>query len=143
MRVLIVEDDLTIANFLVKGFKEAGFAVDHAADGETGAHMAATVPYDAAIVDLMLPKLDGLSLIQRLRDQRVRTPVIILSARHTVDDRVKGLESGGDDYLTKPFAFPELLARVQALIRRATGASSSTHLTVGDLTLDLLSRRAA
>ncbi len=109
MRVLIVEDDLTIAEFVVKGFKEGGFAVDHAADGETGAHLASTVPYDVAIVDLMLPKLDGLSLIQRLRDQRIRTPVLILSARHTVDDRVKGLESGGDDYLTKPFAFAELL----------------------------------
>jgi two-component system OmpR family response regulator len=141
MRVLIVEDDMTIAGFLVKGFKEAGFAVDHAADGEAGAMMAATVPYDAAIVDLMLPKLDGLSLIQRLRDQRVRTPVIILSARHTVDDRVKGLESGGDDYLTKPFAFSELLARVQALIRRSTGAVEATRLAVGDLSMDLIARR--
>jgi two-component system OmpR family response regulator len=139
--VLIVEDDMTIAGFLVKGFKEAGYAVDHAADGEAGAVMAATVPYDDAIVDLMLPKLDGLSLIQRLRDQRVRTPVIILSARHTVDDRVKGLESGGDDYLTKPFAFSELLARVQALIRRSTGAVEATRLVVGDLTMDLIARR--
>ena len=141
MRVLIVEDDLTIANFLVKGFKEGGFAVDHAADGETGAHMASTVPYDVAIVDLMLPKLDGLSLIQRLRDQRIRTPVIILSAKHTVDDRVKGLESGGDDYLTKPFAFSELFARVQALIRRSSGAAEATRLVVGDLVMDLIARR--
>ena len=141
MRVLIVEDDLTIANFLVKGFKEGGFAVDHAADGETGAHMASTVPYDVAIVDLMLPKLDGLSLIQRLRDQRIRTPVIILSAKHTVDDRVKGLESGGDDYLTKPFAFSELFARVQALIRRSSGAADPTRLVVGDLIMDLIARR--
>src|SRR6476661_7641829 len=140
MRVLIVEDDLTIANFLVKGFKEGGFAVDHAADGETGAELAATVPYDAAVVDLMLPKLDGLSLIQRLRDRRIRTPVIILSARHTVDDRVKGLESGGDDYLTKPFAFSELLARVQALIRRSSQSVEPTRLTSGSLTLDLLTR---
>src|SRR3954469_16825661 len=142
MRVLIVEDDLTIAAFLVKGFKESGFAVDHAPDGEAGAHLALSVPYDVAIVDLMLPKLDGLSLIQRMRDHRIRTPVIILSAKHTVDDRVRGLESGGDDYLTKPFAFSELLARVQALIRRATGAPAATALTVGDLTLDLMSRRA-
>jgi two-component system, OmpR family, response regulator len=141
MRVLIVEDDLTIANFLIKGFKEGGFAVDHAADGEIGAHMASTVPYDVAIVDLMLPKLDGLSLIQRLRDQRIRTPVIILSAKHTVDDRVKGLESGGDDYLTKPFAFSELFARVQALIRRSSGAADATRLVVGDLTMDLIARR--
>jgi two-component system OmpR family response regulator len=141
MRVLIVEDDLTIANFLVKGFKEGGFAVDTAADGETGAHMASTVPYDVAIVDLMLPKLDGLSLIQRLRDQRIRTPVIILSAKHTVDDRVKGLESGGDDYLTKPFAFSELFARVQALIRRSSGAADATRLLVGDLVMDLIDGR--
>jgi two-component system OmpR family response regulator len=141
MRALLVEDDLTIANFVIKGLKEAGFAVDHAADGELGAHMAETVPYDVAIVDLMLPKLDGLSLIHRLRDRRIRTPVIILSARHTVDDRVKGLESGGDDYLTKPFAFSELLARVQALIRRTTGAAETTRLVVGELTLDLIARR--
>jgi two-component system OmpR family response regulator len=143
MRVLIVEDDLTIARFLMKGFQEAGFAVDHAADGEAGAHLATTEPYDVAIVDLMLPKLDGLSLIQRLRDQKIRTPVIILSARHSVDDRVKGLEAGGDDYLTKPFAFSELLARVQALVRRASGATEATRLTVGDLTMDLMTRRVA
>jgi two-component system OmpR family response regulator len=141
MRVLIVEDDPTIAAFLTKGFREAGFAVDHAADGETGAHMAETVPYDVAIVDLMLPRLDGLSLIQRLRDQRISTPVIILSARHPVDDRVRGLESGGDDYLTKPFAFSELLARVQALLRRTSGAAETTRLVVGDLSLDLVTRR--
>lgn len=141
MRVLIVEDDPTIAAFLVKGFREAGFAVDQAADGEAGAHLAESVPYDVAIIDLMLPKLDGLSLIQRLRDQRLTTPVIILSARHSVDDRVRGLESGGDDYLTKPFAFSELLARVQALLRRASGAAETTRLVVGDLTMDLISRR--
>jgi two-component system, OmpR family, response regulator len=141
MRILIVEDDLTIAGFLIKGLREAGFAVDHAADGEAGAQLAITEPYDVAIVDLMLPKLDGLSLIQRLREQKVRTAVIILSARHSVDDRVKGLESGGDDYLTKPFAFAELLARVQALIRRTTGTPDSTRLVVGDLIMDLISRR--
>ena len=141
MRVLIVEDDMTIAGFLVKGFREAGFAVDHAADGEAGLHLASTEPYDVAIVDLMLPKVDGLTLIQRLREQKVRTPVIILSARHTVDDRVKGLETGGDDYLTKPFAFSELLARVQALLRRATSAGETTRLVVGDLVMDLVSRR--
>ena len=111
---LIVEDDLTIAGFLMQGFKEAGFAVDHAADGETVLHLSTTEPYDVAVVDLMLPRLDGLTLIQRMRAE-VRTPVLILSARHSVDDRVKGLQTGGDDYLTKPFAFPELLARVQAL----------------------------
>ena len=141
MRVLIVEDDLTIAGFLMKGFKEAGFAVDHAAEGETGLHLATSEPYDVAIVDLMLPRLDGLSLIQRMRERKIRTPVIILSAKHSVDDRVKGLQTGGDDYLTKPFAFSELLARVQALIRRATGTTDSNRLVVGDLTLDLITRK--
>jgi two-component system OmpR family response regulator len=142
MRALIVEDDLTIADFVARGLRESGFAVDHAADGESGLHLATTSPYDVAVIDVMLPKLDGLSLIQGMRRRQVTTPVLILSAKHTVDDRVKGLETGGDDYLTKPFAFAELLARVQALIRRATGAPASTHLTVGDLTLDLMSRRA-
>ena len=141
MRVLIVEDDLTIAGFLMKGFKEAGFAVDHAAEGETGLHLATSEPYDVAIVDLMLPRLDGLSLIQRMRERKIRTPVIILSAKHSVDDRVKGLQTGGDDYLTKPFAFDEFLARVQALIRRATGTTDSNRLVVGDLTLDLITRK--
>ena len=142
MRALIVEDDLTIAEFVARGLRESGFAVDHAADGESSLHLATTEQYDVAVIDVMLPKLDGLSLIQAMRRRQVTTPVLILSAKHTVDDRVKGLETGGDDYLTKPFAFPELLARVQALIRRATGAPASTHLTVGDLTLDLMSRRA-
>jgi two-component system OmpR family response regulator len=142
MRALIVEDDQIIAAFLAKGLREAGFAVDHAPDGAAGAHLATTVPYDVAVVDLMLPKLDGLGLIQRLRGQGIRTPVLILSAKHSVDDRVRGLEAGGDDYLTKPFAFAELLARVQALIRRATAAPSATALVVGDLHLDLLTRRA-
>ena len=141
MRVLIIEDDLTIAGFLMKGFKEAGFAVDHAAEGESGLHLATTEPYNVAIVDLMLPRLDGLSVIQRMRERKIRTPVIILSAKHSVDDRVKGLQIGGDDYLTKPFAFSELLARVHALIRRATGAPDSNRLVVGDLTLDLITRK--
>lgn len=142
MRALIVEDDATIAEFVAKGLREAGFVVDRASDGEAGLQMAVSTPPDVAIVDVMLPKLDGLSLIQALRQRRIATPVLILSARHTVDDRVRGLESGGDDYLTKPFAFPELLARVQALIRRSTSAPAPSHLTVGDLTLDLLTRRA-
>jgi len=143
MRALIVEDDQTIAGFLVKGLKEAGFAVDHAPDGEIAVQMATNVSYDVAVVDLMLPKRDGLSVIQALRARGVATPVLILSAKHSVDDRVKGLEAGGDDYLTKPFAFAELLARVQALMRRAHGAQSSTYLVVGGLTLDLLTRRAS
>jgi two-component system OmpR family response regulator len=141
MRLLIVEDDATIADFVRTGLVEAGFAVDVAADGERGLDLAVTGGYDAAIVDVMLPKIDGLALIDRMRARGVRTPVLILSARRTVDDRVQGLQAGGDDYLTKPFAFAELLARVQALIRRATGATEPTRLTVGELTLDLLSRQ--
>jgi two-component system OmpR family response regulator len=143
MKALIVEDDATIAAFVAKGLKQAGFAVDHTADGEAGLQLASHGTYDIAVIDLMLPKLDGLALIEEMRRRRVTTPVLILSARHSVDDRVRGLESGGDDYLTKPFAFPELLARVQALIRRATGAPSSTRLVAGDLALDLMSRRAS
>jgi two-component system, OmpR family, response regulator len=142
MRALLVEDDGTIAEFIMRGLKEAGFAVDHAADGESGLGLAAAGQYDVAIVDVMLPRLDGLSLIRELRRRQVTTPVLILSARHTVDDRVTGLEAGGDDYLIKPFAFTELLARVQALIRRASGAPASTSLTAGDLTLDLRTRTA-
>jgi two-component system OmpR family response regulator len=140
MRVLVVEDDNKIASFVVNGLKQNGFAVDRCADGEEALAVASTTSYDAAIVDIMLPKLDGLSVIRQLRKDGVRVPVIILSAKATVDDRVKGLQAGGDDYVTKPFAFSELLARVQALIRRATNTSEPTRLVVGDLTLDLLSR---
>jgi two-component system OmpR family response regulator len=140
MRILLVEDDLKIASFVVKGLKEAGFAVDHAQDGEEGLYMALTEPYDATIVDIMLPKLDGLSLIEKLRRKKINTPVIILSAKRSIDDRVKGLQTGGDDYLTKPFAFSELLARVQALIRRSSRTSEPTSLTVGELSVDLLTR---
>lgn len=140
MRVLVVEDDKKIASFVVKGLKQSGFAADHAADGEEGLFMSSSVNYDAAIVDLMLPKLDGLSLIQKIRAKSGRVPVLILSAKASVDDRVKGLQAGSDDYLTKPFAFSELLARVQALIRRATQTAEPTRLVVGDLTMDLLAR---
>ncbi len=140
MRILLVEDDLKIASFIVKGLKAAGYAVDHAAEGEEGLHLALSEPYDTAIIDIMLPKLDGLALIEKLRAARVSTPVIILSAKGAVDDRVKGLQSGGDDYLTKPFAFSELLARVQALIRRAGGLIEPIRLNVGDLSVNLLTR---
>jgi two-component system, OmpR family, response regulator len=140
MRILVVEDDDKIASFLVKGLKQSGFAVDRCADGERAFGLAQSVAYDAAIVDLMLPKLDGLTLIQQLRSKNVRMPVLILSARASVDDRVRGLQAGGDDYLTKPFAFSELLARVQALIRRSTQSAEPSRLTVGGLTLDLLTR---
>ena len=140
MRILLVEDDLKISDFVKKGLKSAGFAVDHASDGENGLYMALTEPYDAAIVDIMLPKLDGLKLIGELRQKKINTPVIILSAKGAIDDRVKGLQAGGDDYLTKPFAFSELLARIQALIRRSTGASEPTGLTVADLSMNLITR---
>jgi two-component system OmpR family response regulator len=140
MRLLLVEDDPTIAEFVSRGLREAGFAVDVASDGPGGLALALESRPDVAVVDLMLPGLDGLELIETLRRRGVNTPVLILSARHTVDDRVRGLQSGGDDYLTKPFAFPELLARVQALLRRATAAVEPTRLEVGDLQLDLLAR---
>jgi two-component system OmpR family response regulator len=141
VRALLVEDDPTIAEFVARGLREAGFAVDHAPDGEAGLTAAVEKPYDVAIVDVMLPKRDGLSLIEELRRRGITTPVLILSARREIDDRVRGLQTGGDDYLTKPFAFAELLARVQALVRRATRAPEPTTLTVDDLTLDLLTRR--
>ncbi len=140
MRVLVVEDDAKIASFVVRGLKQAGFAVDHAADGDTGLALAESTDYDAAIVDVMLPRLDGISLVKRLRATRKPVPVLFLSARTSVDDRVKGLQAGGDDYLTKPFAFSELLARVQALIRRATSSPETTRLVAGDVTLDLMTR---
>ena len=140
MRILVVEDDNKIASFIVKGLKQAGYAVDRCADGEDGLVYAETTPYDAVVMDLMLPKLDGLSVIQRMRAKKIRTPVIILSAKASVDDRIKGLEAGGDDYLTKPFAFSELAARVQALIRRATRTDEPNRLVAGDLALDLFTR---
>ncbi len=140
MRILLVEDDRKIAEFILKGLKEAGFAVDHALNGEDGLHLASTEPYDAAIIDIMLPKLDGLTLIEELRGQQINTPIIILSAKRTVDDRIKGLQTGSDDYLTKPFSFSELLARIQALIRRDSRVSEPSWLKVADLSLNLMSR---
>jgi two-component system OmpR family response regulator len=138
--VLLVEDDKKIASFIIKGLKQEGFMVDHAADGEDGLHLGLNKKYDVAIIDIMLPKLNGLTLIEKMRLKKVSTPVLILSAKHTVDDRVKGLQSGGDDYLTKPFAFSELVARIYALIRRASSAAEPTRLETGDLTMDLLTR---
>ncbi len=140
MRVLLVEDDIKIASFIVKGLKAAAFAVDSAGDGEEGLQLALTEPYDAAIIDLMLPRKNGLTLIREMRLERVNTPVLILSAKGSVDDRVKGLETGADDYLTKPFSFSELLARVQALIRRAGGIADPVRLSVGGLSVNLLTR---
>ncbi len=143
MRALLVEDDDAIADFVGRGLREAGFAVDRERDGDAGLTAAARESYDVAVVDVMLPKRDGLSMIEELRRRKVTTPVLILSARRSVDDRVRGLQSGGDDYLTKPFAFAELLARVHALLRRSNRAAEPTSLAVGDLELDLLTRRVA
>jgi two-component system OmpR family response regulator len=141
VHALLIEDDDTIADFVARGLREAGFAVDRASDGAEGLVAALDQAYDVAVVDVMLPKRDGLAVIEELRRKGVMTPVLILSARQTVDDRVRGLQAGGDDYLTKPFAFAELLARVQALVRRASRTTEPTTLTVEDLVLDLLSRR--
>lgn len=140
MRVLIVEDDTSIADFIQKGLREAGYAVDWVTDGEAGLVQAVRQPYDALVIDVMLPRRDGLSLIEALRGRGVTTPVLILSARRSVDDRVRGLQVGGDDYLVKPFAFAELLARIQALIRRSTGAAEPMSLTTGPLMVNLLTR---
>lgn len=141
VRLLLIEDDVKIALFVKTGLKEAGFAVDHAENGEDGLHLALTEPYDVAVVDLMLPKVDGLQIIQEMRDQDIHTPVLILSAKRKVEERVEGLKSGGDDYLTKPFAFSELIARVQALLRRSTLTAHPTELKFADLRMDLSTRR--
>jgi two-component system OmpR family response regulator len=143
MRLLVVEDDTKIASFVIRGLKENGFDVDHAADGERGRELARVVNYDALVLDVMLPKLDGLSVLRQLRQEKIFIPALILSAKATVDDRVKGLHAGGDDYLNKPFAFSELLARVQALIRRATHTAEPTKLSAGDLSMDLISREVS
>jgi len=140
MRILVVEDDKKIAAFVVNGLKQSCFSVDHASDGDEALSYFRAVAYDAAVLDVMLPKLDGLSLLRRLRDEKNLVPVLILSAKASVENRVAGLQAGGDDYLTKPFAFSELLARVQALIRRATHAVEPAKLSAGDVTMDLLSR---
>ena len=140
MRILLVEDDPKIASFILKGLKAEGFAVDHAADGEKGLDLALTEPYAAAIVDVMLPGLNGLDLIATVRREKVAVPIIVLSARGSVEDRVRGLRTGADDYLAKPFAFSELLARVQALIRRGTPAAEPTRLRLADLSMDLIAR---
>lgn len=140
MRILVVEDDSKIASFIVNGLKQNGFAVDGVPDGEAALSHFRTVAYDAAVVDVMLPKLDGLSVLTQLRQEKNAVPVLILSAKASVEHRVAGLQAGGDDYLTKPFAFSELLARIHALIRRATHVVEATRLACGDLSMDLLSR---
>jgi two-component system OmpR family response regulator len=143
MRLLLIEDDIKIALFVKTGLKEAGFAVDHATRGPEGLHMALMEPYDLAVIDIMLPQLDGLTIISEMRNKKIATPVLILSAKRSVDERVKGLKIGGDDYLTKPFAFSELLARVQALIRRSSQTIAPSELKAADLTLNIQTRRVA
>ena len=127
MRILVVEDDSRIAAFVSNGLRQAGYVVDLAEDGLAGLDLAMTESYDAAVIDIMLPKLDGLSLVEKLRKHKIYTPLIILSAKQSVDDRIKGLQTGSDDYLTKPFAFTELLARIQALIRRGGNPLQSSR----------------
>ena len=141
MRLLIIEDDRDSADYLVKAFREAGHVAEHAADGEEGLSLAESGSYDVLVVDRMLPKRDGLSLIGALRDKGDRTPALILSALGQVDDRIRGLRAGGDDYLPKPYAFAELLARVEVLSRRQGGPAEETVYRVGDLELDRLSHR--
>jgi len=141
MRLLLVEDDAQIASFICKGFREAGFVIDHVGDGLSGMDLLLEEKYDAAIVDIMLPKLDGISLIDRIRNKKVITPVLILSAKRSVGERVEGLQSGADDYLVKPFAFSELLARIQALIRRSRNIAEPTLLSVGDLMMDTVRKK--
>lgn len=140
MRILIVEDDQTIAQFIAKGLRESGFTVDHAANGNDGLNYALGTTYDAAIFDLMLPGRDGLSIIAEMRGRAIETPVLILSARQSVDDKIAGLQAGGDDYLTKPFSFAEMQARLQALIRRSSRTPTNSRLQVGELILDRFTR---
>ncbi|HTT02775.1 MAG TPA: response regulator transcription factor [Steroidobacteraceae bacterium] len=143
MRLLLIEDDQEAAQFVLKGLRESGYTVDHSADGREGLFRATEGGYDLIITDRMLPHMDGLALVKFLREQGARTPVLVLSALGTVDERVQGLKAGGDDYLAKPFAFSELLARVEALLRRSSAADNTapTRLKVADLEMDLLSRR--
>ena len=141
MKLLLIEDDVRAADFVSKGLREEGHSVDHAADGAEGLTLALSSGYDVIVADRMLPYMDGLAVVQALRAQGVRTPILILSALAKVDDRVKGLRAGGDDYLTKPFAFSELLARIEVLQRRSTTAEPTTRLRVADLEMDLVARK--
>jgi two-component system OmpR family response regulator len=140
MKLLVVEDDREAAAFLVKGLKESGHTVDHAADGREGLMLATTERFDAIVLDRMLPGMDGLAIVAALRASDNATPVLILSALDQVDDRVRGLKAGGDDYLTKPYAFSELMARLESLLRRGAGGKTETKLKVGELEIDLLAR---
>jgi two-component system OmpR family response regulator len=141
VHLLLIEDDTEAARFLVKGLRESGYSVDHAADGREGLFRATEGQFDLVVTDRMLPHIDGLAIIELMRRKGIATPVLVLSALGSVDDRVKGLKAGGDDYLTKPFAFAELLARIEALLRRRSSAPQATRLRVEDLEFDLLARR--
>jgi two-component system OmpR family response regulator len=143
MRILVVEDDSKIASFIVKGLKQASFAVDHVTQGEEGLTMGHMYDYDAMVVDIMLPGMDGLTMIERLRGGGITTPVLVLSAKHSVDDKIRGFHKGGDDYLTKPFSFSELLVRIQALIRRSTMSAPSNTFVVDDLKMNLSTREVS
>jgi two-component system OmpR family response regulator len=143
MRVLLIEDDQSVADYIVKGLVEAGYAVDHVADGKDGLFAASGEDYDVMVIDRMLPQVDGLTIVKTIRAADNNTPVLVLSALGEVDDRVLGLQAGGDDYLTKPFAFAELLARLEALFRRGEGSGPQTRLKVADLEMDLLSHKVS
>lgn len=140
MRILLVEDDTSVASFITKGLREEQYAIDATGDGEEGFLMASTIPYDLLILDVMVPKMDGFTMCRRLREKGSMTPILLLTARDTVEDRVTGLDTGADDYLTKPFAFPELLARIRALLRPGN-SQPATRLTAADLELDTIAHR--
>ncbi len=141
MHILLIEDDTEAAKFLIKGLRESGYTVEHAGDGRDGLFRATEGQFDLVVTDRMLPHMDGLTIIQLMRQKGLATPVLVLSALGSVDDRIRGLKAGGDDYLTKPFAFAELLARIEALLRRSSGLSETTKLKIADLEFDLLARR--
>ena len=141
MHILLIEDDINAASYVIKGLKESGHVVDHASDGEEGMELSLTLKFDVIIIDRMLPKLDGLSLIKKIRDKKINTPILILSALGEVDEKVLGLKAGADDYLAKPFSFSELLARIEVLIRRTNPEIKETSLKVGSLIMNLLTRQ--
>jgi len=141
MRILIIEDDMEAAHWLAKGLTESGHVIDHASDGETGLALAISEPFDVLIIDRLLPKVDGLEITRKVREQGIKTPILILSALAQVDEKVEGLRAGGDDYLAKPYAFLELLARVEGLARRPEAEPKTTVLVASDVEMDLLSRK--
>ena len=141
MHILLIEDDINAASYVIKGLKESGHVVDHASDGEEGMELSLALKFDVIIIDRMLPKLDGLSLIKKIRDQKINTPILILSALGEVDEKVLGLKAGADDYLAKPFSFSELLARIEVLVRRTNPEVKETSIKVGSLIMNLLTRQ--